>query len=435
MHILILTDRFVPEITAPSFREMEHAQEWVRMGHEVTVVTCAPNFPHGKVFPGYRNRCYQVEWMDGIRVIRIWSYMAANVGSLKRTLDYLSYVFSAIFFFWRYPKFDVIVASSPPLFVPIAGYAISRLRRRPWVFEIRDLWPATIEAVGAGRGRMLKWLTRLEMFLYRKADHIIPLTDSFKDDLTSRGVPAAKIDVVTNGVDTHKFNRDNVRFDARERLGVAPDKFLAAYVGTIGMCQGLETMVDAAEQCRDNPDVVLLMMGEGAERATLEAEARRRGLDNLLFHDFVPHEEVISYLGALDATIVHLRPHPLFKTVIPSKIFESMAMGVPMIYAVEGHSAEIVEKAGAGICIPSGDPEAMAHAVLELARNPEKRKQLSEDGQAAVSREYSRRAKAEDMIHILEKPLARAGRSGAAKPADTESPAPAESTTRREERS
>ena len=402
MHILILTDRFVPEITAPSFREMEHAQQWIRLGHEVTVVTCAPNFPHGTIFPGYRNRFYQVEWIEGIRVVRIWSYMAANVGTLKRTLDYLSFVLSAIFFFWRYPKFDVIIATSPPLFVPIAGYALSRLRRRPWVFEIRDLWPATIEAVGAGKGRMLKWLTRLEMFLYRKATHIVPLTDAFKDNLIRRGIPAEKIDVVTNGVDTNNFSPDKINFDARERLGVGPDKFLVGYVGTIGMCQGLATIIDAAQRCQDNPDIIFLIMGEGAERPELEAEVRRRKLDRVIFQDFVPREDVVSYLGAMDATIVHLRPHPVFKTVIPSKIFENMAMGVPMVYAVEGHSADIVRTARAGVCIPSGDPQAMAETVIDLASNPEKRRQLSENAIKAVAQQFSRRVKAEEMAHVLE---------------------------------
>ena len=412
MRILIISDRFVPEITAPSFREMEHAQQWIRMGHDVTVVTCAPNFPHGKVFSGYRNRCYQTEMLDGVRVVRIWSYMAANEGTIKRTLDYLSFVFSAIFFFWRYPKFDVILATSPPLFVPIAGYFVSKLRRRPWLFEIRDLWPDSIEAVGAagGKGRIFKILSWLEMFLYRKADHIIPLTDSFRENLAARGIPEEKMDVVTNGVDTDKFNRDNIAFDGRERLGVGKDKFLAGYIGTVGLAHGLETLLDAAEQCRDDSRLVFLIMGEGAERGRLEADAKERGLSNVLFHDFVPQEEVVSYLGALDATIVHLRPHPVFKTVIPSKIFENMAMGVPMIYAVEGHSAEIVQEAGAGICIPSGDAGAMAGAVRDLAANPEKQKQLSESGQEAALEKYSRRVKAEDLVRVLDALLARRGR-------------------------
>lgn len=407
MHILILTDRFLPEITAPSFREMDHAQEWIKSGHEVTVVTCVPNFPRGKVFPGYRNRLYQVEWIDGVRVIRVWSYMTANEGMLKRTLDYLSFVFSAIFFFWRYPKFDVILATSPPLFVPIAGYVLSKLRRRPWVFELRDLWPASIEAVGVSKGRVVKALTRLEMFLYRKADRIVSLTPAFKEELTARGIPPEKNDVVTNGVDTNRFNPERIEFDARERLGVEPDVFLAGYVGTVGMAHGLETVLEAAELCRDDPKIVFLIMGEGAERAGLEKEARRRGLSHVVFHDFVSHDEVISFLGAMDVSIVHLRPHPVFKKVIPSKIFENMAMGLPMVYAVEGLSAEIVSEAGAGICIPSGDAKAMAEAVEELQADRARLKQLGDSAQNAVVKTYSRRVKAGEMIRSLRATLQR----------------------------
>lgn len=412
MHILILADRFVPEITAVSVREMGHAQEWLKMGHEVTVVTCAPNFPHGEVFSGYKNRLYQEEWVDGVRVIRVWSYMAENVGTLKRTLDYISFAVSAMFFFWRYPKFDVILATSPPLFVAMAGYGLAVLRRRPWVFEIRDLWPATIEAVGASKGRVLKLLTRLEEFLYRKATRLISVTGAFKEELTARGFSPEKNDVVTNGVDTDQFNEKNVRFDARENLGVGRDKFFAGFIGTVGMCQGLSTMLDAAELCRDDPNIVLLIMGEGAERPPLEEEARRRSLTNLLFHDFVPHEEVCTYIAALDASIVHLRPHALFKTVIPSKIFENMAMGTPMIYAVEGHSAEIVAEAGAGVCIPSGDGKAMADAIKSLQKDPDSLRRMSESAKAAAAAKYTRRVKAQEIIRSLNRALGRPENEG-----------------------
>ncbi len=407
MRILVLTDRFVPEITAVSARTMDHAQEWLKAGHDVTVVTCAPNFPQGKVFEGYKNRLYQTEWIDGVRVVRIWSYMTANEGTLKRILDYVSFMMSAAFFFWRYPKFDIILATSPPLFVPLGGYLLSRLRRRPWVFEIRDLWPATIAAVGAGggKGRAFKFLTKLEMFLYRKADRLIPLTDAFKEELIERGIAAQKQDVVTNGVDMEQFSRDNIPIDVRERLGINPNVFLAGYVGTTGLCQGLETIIDAAELLKDEADVHIMILGEGAERAGLEAEAKRRGLERVIFHDFVSREEVCCYVGALDASIIHLRPHPLFKSVIPSKIFENMAMGVPMIHAVEGISAGIVEHAGAGICIPSGDPQAMADAVMTLKRDPGTLKQMREQGMEAAVKHYSRDVKAREVIRSLETTL------------------------------
>jgi glycosyltransferase involved in cell wall biosynthesis len=225
MRILVLSDNFTPEIVASSFRTHEHAKVWLERGHDVTVVTCAPNWPHGRVFDGYRNRPYQEEWIDGIRVIRIWSYMSANRGFLKRTLDYVSFLISAVVWCWRYPRFDVILATSPQFFTAVAGWMISVLRRRPWIFELRDLWPDSIRAVGASKGRIVAWLEKLELFLYRRATRIVALTDAFKKNLVGRGIPADKIDVVTNGVDLEQFRPEHVRFDARRR-SVACQAFL-----------------------------------------------------------------------------------------------------------------------------------------------------------------------------------------------------------------
>lgn len=413
MHILVLADNFVPEIAATSFRVRDHAKLWLAEGHEVTVVTCVPNWPHGKAFPGYRNRLYQVEWLDGVRVIRLWSYMTANKGFLRRTLDYISFMLSAILFCWRYPRFDVILATSPQFFTAVAGWVISILRWRPWVFEIRDLWPASIKAVGAGDGWMIRALERLELFLYRRANRIIALTNAFRRDLVERGIDADKIDVVTNGVDVAQFNRSAVTYDARQRLGIPADNFLAGYIGTTGMAHGLETILDAAEAVsaqqsaisdkqRATANIHFLIMGEGAERERLEADARRRGLTNLQFADRVPQEDVPNYLAALDVAIIHLRPDPVFKTVIPSKLFEFMAMGVPVLMAVEGESAEIVANCGCGVCIPSGNSQEMAAEVIRLSETRDQLWQMSHRGQTAAAEQFGRHVKARQALSTLE---------------------------------
>jgi colanic acid biosynthesis glycosyl transferase WcaI len=401
MRILVLTDRFIPEIAAPSFRVMEHARVWSSAGHEVTVVTCAPNFPHGKVFPGYRNRLFQEERIDGIRVVRLWSFMAENKGFVKRIIDNASFMGSAILQSGRFPEFDVILATSPPLFVALAGYAIAKFSGRPWVFELRDLWPASISAVGAMSGRSLALLEKLELFLYRKAAKIIALTNSFKADLAARGIPPDKIDVVENGVDGALFNLSRVTVDARELLGVDKDTFLVGYIGTTGLAHGLETVLDAAEICRENRSIRFLIMGEGAERSRLETLARAKKLSNVMFKDFVAHDEMPSYLKALDLFLVHLRPDPVFRTVIPSKIFEAMAMGVPLLHAVEGESADIVRAAGSGVCIPSGDAQSMAEAVMDLSRQDGKLREMGLRACDVAQREFSREAKAREIIQIL----------------------------------
>lgn len=401
MKILVLTDRFLPEISAPSFRTMEHARVWTEMGHEVTVVTCAPNSPHGRLFPGYRNALYQEEVLEGVRVVRLWSYMAANVGVVKRTLDYASFMASTVLLHRKLPVCDVILASSPPFFVAMAGAALSVLLNRPWIFEIRDLWPASIRAVGASNSPALALVERVEMHLYRQATRLVSVTHSFRRELTARGIPASKHDVATNGVDAAQFSRDRATHDARADLGVSSGAFLVGYMGTVGMAHGLETILDAAERTRSDPGIVWLIVGEGAHRARLEADASRRGLGNLLFRDYVPHDRMPSYLAALDVSVVHLKPEPLFRTVIPSKIFESMAMGVPLLMAVEGESAEVVAEAGAGLCVPSGDAAAMVEAVRTLRADPEARRAMGERGMRAVRERYDRRRLAEAVLASL----------------------------------
>ncbi len=405
MRILVLTDRFTPEISAPSFRLMEHAKVWRQAGEEVTVVTCAPNSPRGVVFPGYRNRAYQTEVLEGVPVIRLWTYMTANQGTVKRTLDYASYLASVAVQGGRLPEADVILASSPPFFVALAGWVLARRQRCPWVFELRDLWPASIKAVGVSKSRALDLVERVELALYGDAARVLCLTRSFREDLLSRGVAPDKIDVVTNGVDAEFFDRASVTFDARARLGIGREAFLGGYIGTTGLAHGLTTLLDAAERLRDRPDVHLLILGEGAERAKLEADARARGLGHVHFRDNVPHGEIPSYLAALDVSIVHLRPDPLFRTVIPSKIFESMAMGVPILMAVEGESADIVAECGAGLCIPSGDAGAMARALTGLAADREGRQAMGRRGAEAVRARYSRRRLAEEALGCLRRAL------------------------------
>jgi colanic acid biosynthesis glycosyl transferase WcaI len=401
MKILLVADNYLPEITATSFRIQDHAKHWLAQGHEVTVVTCVPNWPHGKPFPGYRNRLYQEEWMDGVRVIRLGTYMTANKGFLKRTLDYVSFMIAATLWSWRYPASDVIVATSPQFFAAMAGWLISLARRRPWIFEVRDLWPESIKAVGASRGRLIDWLERLELFLYRRADRIVVVTHAFRRNLVSRGIDTKKIDVVTNGVDWEQFQEVHDAAAARRRLGVPEEAFLAGYIGTTGLAHGLETIVEAANLCRAHEKVHFLIMGEGARRAELEALAREKELTNLHFADRVPHRDVSAYLAAMDLPIVHLRPDPTFESVIPSKLFEFMAIGRAVLLGVAGESAQIVADAGCGVCVPPGDARAMADAVLACAERPEELRAMGERGREAASR-YDRRVKAAEALQSFE---------------------------------
>ena len=403
MHILFLTDNFPPEVNAPASRTFEHCREWVRAGQKVTVITCAPNFPKGRVFDGYRNRLWQSEEMAGIRVIRVWSYITANEGFVKRILDYLSFMVSAALAALFVRRVDVVVGTSPQFFTVCAAYVVSRLKRIPYVFELRDMWPESIKAVGAMKeSAAIRALEHLELFLYRKAARIVSVTHSFKKALMARGVDGDKIAVVTNGVDMSRF-KPMVKDSDLVRELCLEGKFVAGYVGTHGLAHHLETLLDAAEMLRGLPDGAVfhfIMLGDGARKQILKDEAARRGLDNLTFVDSVPKEQVARYWSLLDVSVIHLRKTELFTTVIPSKLFECMGMGLPVLHGVAGESADIVREEGVGIVFEPENATQLVEQLQFLYRD----KQAYESYRArclVAAKKYDRTAMAKMMLGVI----------------------------------
>ena len=369
MHILFLTDNFPPEVNAPASRTFEHCREWVKAGHRVTVVTCAPNFPKGKVFDGYRNRLWQTETMEGIKVIRVWSYITANEGFLRRILDYQSYMLSAIIASIFVRKVDLIIGTSPQFFTACAAYVVSRSKFRPYIFELRDLWPESIKAVGAMKNeRAIRFLEWLEMFLYRKSAKVVSVTRSFKEILMKRGIDGSKIEVITNGVDISQFKPRPKDPELTAKLGMT-GKFVAGYIGTHGLAHGLETLLAAAERLRGK-DIVFLFLGDGARKEALKQMSAEKQLDNVVFVDSVSKADVARYWSLLDVSVIHLKKTDLFTTVIPSKLFESMGMGLPVLHGVEGESADIVREEGAGIPFEPENVDQLCEALMRLKSNP-----------------------------------------------------------------
>lgn len=402
MHILFLTDNFPPEVNAPASRTFEHCREWVAAGHRVTVITCAPNFPRGRLYEGYRNRLFARERMAGIEVIRVWSYITANEGFFRRSLDYVSYMVSAVLAAPRVKDVDIVVGTSPQFFTACAGRIVGAIKRRPFVFELRDLWPESIRAVGAVKdGPLIRLLERLEMSLYRSASAIVSVTHAFRDKLIARGVPDEKIHVVTNGADLSRF-APRPRDEALARELGFTGKFVAGYVGTHGMAHALETVLAAADRLRDRDDIGFLFLGDGANKQALKAKAREMGLTSVAFVDSVPKEEVPRYWSLLDASIIHLKRTELFTTVIPSKLFECMAMGLPVLHGVAGESADIVRREGCGDVFEPENADELARAILALRDDPERRERFSAAGVAAARR-YDRGALALRMLDVLER--------------------------------
>lgn len=401
MHILFLTDNFPPETNAPASRTYEHTREWVASGHRVTVITCAPNFPKGSVFDGYRNRLWQSETLDGIRVIRVWSYITRNEGFLKRILDYLSFMVMAFFAGLFVRRVDLVIGTSPQFFTAVAAWALGFVKRKPFVFELRDIWPESIRAVGAMQdSRLLDALERLELFLYRRAAAVVAVTNAFRDNLIGRGISGVKISVTRNGVDLARFAPMPRDVGLAAELGLT-DKFVVGYVGTHGMAHSLGTVLDAAVTMRDDDDIRFVLLGDGAEKPALRARAAELGLTNVQFLDSVPRAEVPRYWSLLDASLIHLRKTDLFKTVIPSKLFECMAMGLPVLHGVEGESAEIVRETHVGVVFPSEDARALETEIRHLRDDLDHRNRLAANGPKAAKL-FDRKRLAAEMLTRLE---------------------------------
>jgi glycosyltransferase involved in cell wall biosynthesis len=404
MHILFLTDNFPPETNAPASRTFEHAREWVKAGHRVTIVTCAPNFPTGKVFDDYRNKLWQSEDMSGIHVIRVWSYMTSNEGFALRILDFMSFMLSGFLAALFVRKPDVIVGTSPQFFTVVAAWAAAAIRRKPFVFELRDIWPESIRAVGAMQNSpALNILERLEMFLYRRAAAVVSVTHSFKRNLIRRGIDGDKIYVVTNGVDARRFHPMEKNAALQAELGIE-GCFVAGYIGTHGMAHALDTLLDAAALLQVNPqaqDIRILFLGDGAARERLLIRAKEMGLKNVIFLTSVPRDVVPRYWSVLDVALIHLRRTELFTTVIPSKIFECMGMGIPIILGVEGESSEIIRQSGAGIAIEPENSRQLAEQINILSHEAHSVRKMSSAGISAA-RQYDRAALADAMLTIFQ---------------------------------
>jgi len=368
VHILFLTDNFPPEGNAPATRTYEHAIRWVKEGHKVTVITCAPNFPEGRVFDGYKNTLYQKSDLDGIYVVRVKTYITANEGFLKRILDYMSFMVMGFIAGLFQKKPDVIVATSPQFFCACAGWVLSVIRRKPFVFELRDIWPASITAVGAMKdSKVIRLLEKLELFLYRRADSIISVTHSFKKELIERGIDGNKIDVVLNGVDLSKYEPAREKDKELAKIYDLEGKFVAGYIGTHGMAHGLENIVAVAEKLQHEPGIRIVFAGGGAARQKVVDLVKDKQLNNVVLIDRQPKEMMPRIWSLCDVSLVPLKNSDLFKTVIPSKIFECMGMGIPTIMSVpEGEATKIILNTNSGITVDSENVDEITRAIMKL---------------------------------------------------------------------
>ena len=397
MKLLFLTDNFPPEFNAPATRTYEHCKEWVKAGVEVTVITCAPNFPEGKVFEGYKNKWRQTEMVDGIKIIRVWTYISANKGFLKRIIDFLSFM---IMSFWAglFIKTDLIVATSPQFFTAVSGRWLSFWKHKRWVMEVRDLWPESIKAVGAmDRNLIIRFFEFLELRMYRSAWKIITVTDSFKEQLIQdRGINPGKIEVVKNGINTELFVPTPKNQKLLEELQLQ-GKFIIGYIGTHGMAHKLDFILDCADQI-ENEKIHFLLLGTGAEKEDLLKQKETLGLKNVTMLPPVEKKFVKEYISILDVGLVNLKKSNTFKSVLPSKIFELAGMHKPILLGVEGEARKLVEEYGIGTAYEPENREDFIDKINSIIESND----IDTTKFDAILRDFNRKALALKMLSFLQ---------------------------------
>ena len=415
MRILYLTQYFAPEMGAPSVRVHQLARHWAERGHEVTVLTGFPNHPTGRVHPDYRRRIWRLlstEQMDGVKVVRTWLLPRPNRRAWERMLTAASFMASACITGPVLPRFDVAIATSPQLLVGVAGWWRRFIRGTPLVFEVRDLWPESIVGVGlSSEGSLfVRGLGRLARFLYRRADHVVAVNEAIRQHLERKEhVPAGKLDVILPGVDMTVFAPPADRSRLRDRWNVE-GRFVVAYVGTHGLAHDLEVVLNAAVQLKQRaPDVLFMLVGEGADKHRLLRIARERDLTNVRFEPQKPLAEIPGILAASDVCLAHLRPSPVFETAVPTKLLEYMACERPIISNVPGEAARLLTESGAGRNIPAGDADAHVDAILALRDDPGERDAMGHRGREYVEMHRTWPRLAEQYLEVLERVAESAG--------------------------
>ncbi len=400
MKILFLTDNFPPEVNAPATRTYEHCVEWIKLGAEVTVITCFPNFPQGKVYSGYKNHWRELEVFDGIKVVRVWSYLASNKGIIKRALDYISFMITS-FLAGLLIEADIIIATSPQFFTAISGRMLSFFKHKPWIMEVRDLWPDSIRAVGAMRGRFLfRYLQIEEKKCYLTARKIIVVTESFKENIIKKGIDSQKIEVIENGANLNLFvprTKNNAILDIYHLR----NKIILGYIGTIGMAHKLDFIIECAKNiAKTRPQYHFLIIGDGAEKKALEIKIDLENINNVTILNPIKKIDVPEYLSVFDAAIINLKKSELFKTVIPSKIFEAAAMNIPILLGVDGEARSLIEAYNAGLYYEPENERDFISKIDLLFSNPETMDYLKE-GCRKLATNFDRRILATGMLTVI----------------------------------
>jgi glycosyltransferase involved in cell wall biosynthesis len=402
MKILLLSQWYPPE---PMKLLSDMTETLVAMGHEVTVLTGFPNWPTGKIYPGYRQRLVQRETINGVRIIRLPLYPDHSGNPFKRAANFLSFALSStVLGPFLAPRVDIMHVILPPITVGLPAWILSRLRGFPFTIEIQDMWPENLRSTGMLRNESaLRFIGTLARWVYSKAAFVRVISPGFRLNLLSKGVPDEKIRVISNWVDTEYYRPAAKSSELLDKLGMR-GRFNVLYAGTIGLAQGLEVVLDAAAQLQvSSPDSQFLLAGDGVECDRLRREAASRKLINIQFLGRLPGDLMPSLYACADVLMLHLRADPLFAITVPHKVFTYLAAGKPILVGGEGDSASLVTASRSGLACPPGNPEALARAVVTLhAMSPEEREEMGNNGRRLACQSYRRAHLVKELFQSIE---------------------------------
>jgi len=400
MRILILTQYYPPEMGAPQNRLAGLSRHLMVSGHEVTVLTAFPNYPKGEIYDEFRGRMVVTECANGIRIVRTWVYATKSKKFFKRLTNYFSFTFSSLICgLLKVRMQDIVIVESPPLFLGISGFLLSRFKHAKFVMNVSDLWPESAVAMGVLQNKILIRLsTILEEFLYRRSALITGQTQGIVGNIASR-LPSKRLHLYTNGVDIERFEGACLEEGAQQarREFDLEGKVVIGYAGLHGLAQDLDTILKAAQELREYEDLLFAFWGDGPEKVRLLSLKDELGLKNVRFYPAESSSKIPKILSIFDIAMIPLKRLDLFKGALPSKMFEAMGAGIPMIVSVSGEAQKLVERANSGIYVEPENSQAMVNAILQLRNDPIRRKTLGLNGQNYVKQHYDRRVLAKKL--------------------------------------
>jgi putative colanic acid biosynthesis glycosyltransferase WcaI len=394
MRVLILSQYYKPE---PVPKPAELAEALCENGHTVSVVTGFPNYPSGNLYAGFKLSAVKRELIDGVPVIRSFEFPYHGQRAIGRILNYVSFMLSAPLGALLAPACDVIYVWHPPLTIGIAAWLIARWRGAPFVYDVQDIWPeiAVLSGLLRPNSRTVRLLSWLERFVYQQADHLLVVANGARDNLIAKGVPPSKVTVMPHWVDESLFEQTDPR--AREKIRAQyswDERFVVLFAGNIGLLQGLETVVSAAAQLPPRGNILIVLVGDGTDKARLQQRCADAGLhDRLQFIERQPMERMPAFMAAADVLLVHLKRSEIARYVIPTKTLAYLAAGQPILMAMEGAAADLVQSTGAGIVVAPEDPVALATSIKSLwSMPPAERRQMGAQGKKYLNSNLSKEA-------------------------------------------